>query len=222
MDIYSHRVYIESQRTKEDRQIASSLLRCWKSVGLPDFLQMDNELSFHGSNKYPRSFGMVIKLCLHFGVQPVFIPVSEPWRNGVVEKFNEHYRQRFLRKIAMDTEKDLRAQSLVFEQRHNSSYRYSKLGGKTPLKALSASAQSLRFPDKERAPEHPMEKPVTGRYHVVRFIRGNLKLDIFGELFQVSPDLQYEYVIATIDVKEQKLKIYLNKTQVDEFTYKLR
>ncbi len=29
--------------------------------------------------------------------------------------------------------------SLAFEQRHNSSYRYSKLGGKTPLKALEAA-----------------------------------------------------------------------------------
>ena len=49
-----------------------------------------------------------------------------------------------------------------------------------------------------------------------------MKLNIFGELFQVSPDLQYEYVVAIIDVKEQKLQLYLNKSQVDEFIYQLR
>lgn len=45
MDLFSHRVYIESQRTKEDRQVASSFMRCWKTIGIPDFLQIDNELS---------------------------------------------------------------------------------------------------------------------------------------------------------------------------------
>ena len=58
MDLFSHQIYIESQRTKQDRQVASSLLRCWKVVGVPDFLQLDNELSFRGSNRHPRSPGL--------------------------------------------------------------------------------------------------------------------------------------------------------------------
>ena len=49
-----------------------------------------------------------------------------------------------------------------------------------------------------------------------------MKLNIFGELFPVAPDLIYEYVVATIDVKDQKLKLFLDKTQVDELVYKLR
>lgn len=68
----------------------------------------------------------------------------------------------------------------------------------------------------------PLPKPETGRYHLVRFIRSNLKLNIFGEIFSVAPELQYEYVVATVDVKEQKLKLSLGHTQVDEFKYKLR
>jgi hypothetical protein len=55
-------------------------------------------------------------------------------------------------------------------------------------------------------------------------IRSNLKLNIFGELFHVAPELELEleYVVATIDVKEQKLKLFLDKTQVDEINYTLR
>lgn len=67
-----------------------------------------------------------------------------------------------------------------------------------------------------------MKKPENVRYHIVRFIRGGMKLNIFEELFQVSPDLQYEYVVATIDVHEQKMKLYLNNIEVDEFAYQLR
>jgi putative transposase len=43
-----------------------------------------------------------------------------------------------------------------------------------------------------------------------------------GELFSVPPEVKLEYVVATIDVKEQKLRLFLDKTQVDEFDYKMR
>ena len=68
----------------------------------------------------------------------------------------------------------------------------------------------------------PLKKPESGRYHVIRFIRSNGKLDIFGEKFRLDPALQYEYVVATIDVEEQKLKLFHDQLQVDEFEYKLR
>ena len=139
----------------------------------------------------------------------------------MIEQFNDLYQQKFLAKVIMATEDDLRTGSLAFEQRHNSSYRYSKLGGKPPLKALAASKAKLRFPIEEQAPRHRLKKPETGRYHIVRLIRSDLKLNIFGEIFTVPPEAKREYVVATIDVKEQKLKLFLDKTQVEEFDYKL-
>jgi putative transposase len=75
-------------------------------------------------------------------VESWFIPVAEPWRNGVIEKFNDHYHQKFLNKTVITTDDELAAGSFAFEQRHNCSYRYSKLGGKTPLKALKASTKN--------------------------------------------------------------------------------
>jgi putative transposase len=80
----------------------------------------------------------------------------------------------------------------------------------------------LRFPEEEVIPHRFLKKPENGRYHLVRLIRSDSKLNIFGELFPVAPHLIYEYVVATIDVIDQKLKLFLDKTQVDEFIYKLR
>jgi len=40
--------------------------------------------------------------------------------------------------------------------------------------------------------------------------------------FPVPPELKLEYVVATINVKEEKLKLFLDKTQIEEFDYKLR
>lgn len=208
--------------SKSSQSIIDGLWAIWIRMGMPKNVQIDNAMTFFGSPTHPRGMGPLIRLCLHHGIEPWFIPMAEPWRNGMVEKFNDRYQKMFLAKNVMSTEEELHAGSLEFEHRHNSRYRYSKLKGKTPLKALAASKAKLRFPKEPQAPRHPMQKPETGRYHLVRLIRSNLKLDVFGEMFPVPPKLKYEYVIATINVKEQKLRLFLDKIQVEEFDYKLR
>lgn len=208
--------------SKNSQSVIDGFWEIWKRLGMPNNLQIDNALSFFGSRRHPRGMGPLIRLCLNHGIEPWFIPKAEPWRNGMIEQFNDRYQKMFLRKKVMFTEGDLYAGSLDFEHRHNSMYRFSKLKGKTPLKTLSESKVKLRFPKASDAPKHPLRKPETGRYHFVRFIHSDLKLDIFGETFSMPPELKYEYVIATVNVKEQKLKLFLNKTQVEEFQYKLR
>ncbi|MBU0484864.1 MAG: DDE-type integrase/transposase/recombinase [Proteobacteria bacterium] len=208
--------------SKSGQAIIDGLWLIWKRMGIPNHIQIDNAMSFFGSPTHPRGMGPLIRLCLHNGVEPWFIPMSEPWRNGMIESFNDRYQQMFLAKQVMLSMSDLETSSLGFEQRHNSKYRYSKIGGKTPLRALAASATKLRFPENGAPPRHRLNKPITGRYHLVRLIRRDTKINIFGELFRVPPELMYEYVVATIDVKDQKLQLFLGKSQVEEFDYKLR
>lgn len=221
MDIFSHQVYIESQRTKQDRQVAASLLRSWKVLGLPDYLQLDNELSFRGSNKYPRSPGLVIRLCLYFGVQPVFIPIGEPWRNGVIEKFNDTYNKKFFRRQWFSSYAVLKRQSKYFQRFHNKHHRYSCLKGKTPLEVTQeygfTSNQiggNTKIPDLDTVPD--------GNIILIRFIRSNRILDIFGEKFKVSKSLIYSYVKAVIVTNIHRLQIYLGEELVESFDYHIK
>jgi len=208
--------------SKSSQPMIDGFWTIWKRLGMPNNLQIDNAMSFFGSRRHPRGMGPLIRLCLHHGIEPWFIPMAEPWRNGMIEKFNDRYQKMFLQKNIMTSEEELHAGSLAFEQRHNSKYRFSKLKGRTPVQTLTDSKTKLRFPKEFDAPRHPLKKPETGRYHVVRLIHSDLKLDVFGETFPVPPELKYEYVIATINVKEQKLKLFLDKIQIEEFKYKLR
>jgi hypothetical protein len=164
--------------------------------------------------------GCLIRLCLATGVEPWFIPLAEPWRNGVVEKFNDHYRRGFLRRVFVKGVDDLIRESLIFETKHNTRYRYTKLRGRTPQMAFGNTR--IRLPGSPEPPKHPLPKPEKGRYHLVRFIRGNALLDVFGEKFKMPPEVVYEYVTATIDVARQKLTVQLAKTIVDERDYQLR
>jgi len=207
---------------KSGQTIINGFWGAWKRMGIPERIQVDNAMSFFGSPTYPRGMGPLIRLCLHHGVEPWFIPMAEPWRNGMIENFNDRYQQMFLGKVNMASEDDLRVGSRAFEERHNNKYRYSKLKGHTPLKALAASHTTLRFPTEKEPPTHRLKKPEVGKYHVVRLIRSDLKLNVFGECFSVPPETMLEYVVATIDVKEQKLKLFLDNKQVTDFGYKLR
>jgi putative transposase len=220
MDVFSHRVYIESQRTKEDRQVAASLMRCWKIIGIPDFLQIDNELSFRGSNKYPRSFGIVIKLCLHYDIEPVFIPISEPWRNGVIEHFNDTYSKKFFRRQWFSSYAQLKRQSKNFQTFHNRHHRYSCLKGKMPNEFTQSYGfepitlgPNTKLPDLDQIPD--------GNIILIRFIRSDRILDIFGEKFKVSRDLVYSYVKAVIVTQIHQLQIYLGGELAETFDYQL-
>lgn len=220
MDIFSHQVYIESQRTKEDRQVASSLLRCWKAIGPPDFLLLDNELSFRGSNKYPRSPGLVIRLCLYFDVQPVFIPIREPWRIGIIEKFNDTYNKKFFRRQWFNSYSHLKRQSKNFQRFHNKHHRYSCLKGKTPLEVIrNSNFKPITIGANTKLPQ--LDEVPDGNIILIRFIRSNRLLDIFGEKFKVSKKLVYSYVKAVIVTQIGLLQIYLADELVETFEYQL-
>lgn len=222
VDTATVRCGLHPSLSKSGQMILDGFWGAWKRMGIPERVQIDNAMSFFGSPTHPRGMGPLIRLCLHNGVEPWFIPMAEPWRNGMIEKFNDRYQQRFLGKVVLASMEELQSGSLAFEQRHNSKYRYSKIKGDTPLKALAASNAKLRFPTVEEPPRYRQKKPEIGKYHVVRLIRSDLKLNVFGECFSVPPETMLEYVVATIDVKDQKLKLFLDKKQVDEFDYKLR
>ena len=220
IDLYSHRVYVEAQRTKEDDKIAQTLLRCWKAMGLPDFLQMDNELSFRGSNRYPRAFGLVLRLCLNYGIEPVFIPIGEPWRNGVIEHFNDTYDKKFYQRQWFSSYAMLKRQSKNFQTFHNRHHRYSCLKGKTPLEVIATEKfEPVTLGPNTRLPE--IRQIPDGNISLIRFIRSDRKLDIFGENFEMPKDLVYSYVRAMIVTEIHALQVYLGDELVVVFEYSL-
>lgn len=222
IDLATHRCAVEPLRQRSGPEMIQALWASWTRLGMPAHQQVDNELTFYGSPAHPRGMGNLIRLCLRYGIDVWFIPPGEPWRNGVVEKFNDHWRQKFFARTRLTGEAMLRRESLAYEVRHNGQYRYAALGGRTPAMTLAATAARLRFPPTLEPPHHPLPKPTRGRYHLVRFIRSDRQLDVFGERFRTPPEATYEYVRATIDVARQTLGVYLDNALIDEHPYTLR
>ena len=218
LDLVTRRCGLEPLTSKTET--VRSVWNLWNRLGMPRFAQVDNEMVFYGSPRYPRGLGQFIRLCCLYGVEAVFIPIREPWRNGAVEKFNDHWLYKFYRRVRMESLEELRIESGEFETRHNSRYPYSPLGGKTPLQALAASGARLTFPAKLAGGKLP--KPVQGKYHVVRFIRSDGLLDVFGEKFPMPAEAVYEYVTATVDVAQERMRLRVCGETIDDMAYRLR
>lgn len=78
IDVFLLSCWIEILQSKYNEIIAETLIRIWKRIALPQYLQLDNQSPFRDINRHPRYFGIVIKLCLSLNIQSVFIPLNEP------------------------------------------------------------------------------------------------------------------------------------------------
>lgn len=203
IDVENHHVGVYPIRDKSSQTIAQRLAHFWAVYGMPDYLQMDNELSFRGSNRHPRSFGIVIRLALSQGITPIFIPPSEPWRNGVIEKFNSNLAKYFFSVQMFASYEDLEEKTPGFSEFHNQNHRYSIQGGKTPNQIKSIS-------EKHKLGHINLEDPiplVNGSVIFIRFIRSDRRLTILRTSFTVKKELIYTYVIAEIVVEQHVLLV---------------
>ena len=222
VDVFSACAASEPIRSRATEHVIPGLWSIWTRLGIPSTLQLDNELVFFGNRRYPYALGQVMRLCFQVGVELVFIPIREPWRNSIVEKFNDHWNKKFYQRVKISSFDVLRSESLRFERRHNSTWRYSKLGGRTPNRALAESTAALRFPDRPTPPSMPFAKPSHGRVRFIRFIRSDLQLEIFGQRFPMPPEATHEYVQATIDVASRQMTVSLHDEVIERHPYSFK
>jgi len=71
-----------------------ALVEHWREVGLPDYAQFDNDMTFQGTHRYPDALGRVIRLCLSLAVVPVFVPPQEMGFQAMIESYNGWWQAR--------------------------------------------------------------------------------------------------------------------------------
>lgn len=192
VDLVPRRAGIEIVSDKSDQAVAGGLVALWQRLGVPLRAKFDNGGPFLGA----RGLGLVARLCLHNGVTPVFIPAGEPWRNGVVERFNDTFDKRFFRTERFTSRAALEQRALAFERFHNANHRYTATGGQTPDESSPGSERR----EPQTLEELPEGWPAQGRVEFIRFIRSDRKLRLMRRSFEMPPAVVYEYVTAVLDL----------------------
>ena len=201
IDVVSRKAHIQQYAGQTMDNVIEFLLGFWAENAIPNYLQMDNSASFIGDLIHPRHFSRVVRLCLHVGVEPVFIAPRKPWMNGVIEDFNGDFGEKlWVREHWIDLE-HIRRGAKMFLTRHNNRQdwknREINMGVIAPRKLsenFEINANSL---------------PITeGKVHFIRQVKGDGTISVLNEDFDVGESLVYEYVWATIDTKQGQLMIY--------------
>lgn len=76
------------------KTVVDTLLEHWLAVGLPTYVQFDNDAIFQGPHQHQDSLGRVVRLCLSLGVVPVFAPPREPGFQAAIEAFNGRWQAK--------------------------------------------------------------------------------------------------------------------------------
>lgn len=185
----------------------SHVLKTWEILGIPDGLQIDNDAVFCGGYKTPRLLGQFVRLCLYVGIEPIFLPVGEPERNGDVERFHELWDQAFWKRRRFHSVGQVIRCSPEFEAWYAHSYEPPTLNGQTPAQAhRKTNRRRLTAQEIRQLPE---DLPITeGRVHFIRCVNPEGQISLLNETWHVSRWLTNQYVWATIVTHQRVLKIY--------------
>lgn len=192
--------------SKSGENITQSVIRFWQSYSLPCFLKLDNELSFRGSNRHPRGLGLLLRTALSLNVVPIFIPVSEPWRNGVIERFNQKVEDTLLTQEHNSFE-ELCFHVQQFVQTHNQEHHYSTMGHKTPAELDQEQACFIKplSPDYQLCERPPLDSGNLNEIRFIRLVRSDLTINVLNTVIPVKKELMYTYVEAVLLVNEHRL-----------------
>jgi putative transposase len=228
---HSHKYYLVALRDKWSKKTAlhalahksmdailDFIVSAWQKMGCPKRLKMDNCLDFRGSNRHPRSLSKLMRVCLDLGVQPVFIPICEPWRNGVVENLNGLLDRFLFRTQTFETEKQLHQAVQRMETTINTTHRLSTLQGKTPQEF--ATKAKLRHPPTNYDWRTRDLQFLKGNVTFIRFVRksGRITLTVKDKFF-IGKKYKWHYVMAVVDVAKKRLNVICQGKSIRSFDY---
>ncbi|MCA1606662.1 MAG: integrase core domain-containing protein [Acidobacteria bacterium] len=206
VDLLSHALAQTIRTDKSTESACEHLLGSCSQLGLPDFLQIDNDAAFTGLGRNKRVFGQFVRLCLYLGIELVFIPPAEPERNHVVERINGLWATSFWDKNHFSSLRDLLRKSPKFLTWYET-YAPPALGGLTVQQAASQQQRNKLLCREIK--KLPQELPLAaGRLHFIREVNSRGEINILKEQWKVSKSLAGEYVWATLDTRQEELFIY--------------
>jgi putative transposase len=218
-DAFDGAVCLRLAGSRRMDEVLQFLGECWKDLGLPEQVQLDNARELSGWGPAARHLSRVIRLCLRFGVAPVFIPKAEPQFNGGVENFNGWFQPRlFDRRYSRSG--DLRRELARLQEAVNTQHAHPRLGGKTP--AQHRRGLRLRKLPASFVVPTGRQKLAAGRVIFIRRVSPAGTVSVLSQSYRVGKRHRGLYLRLVIDTGRGTLTAYLNGRVLRRWPYKLR
>jgi transposase InsO family protein len=217
-DVFDGAVCLRLASTRRRDEVLWFLGECWKDLGRPAQVQLDNARELSGWGPAARHLSRVIRLCLRFGVEPVFIPAGEPQFNGGVENFNGWFQPRLLQR-RFTRPGDLRRELARLQEAVNTQHVHPRLGGLTPAQHRRKSRLS-KLPASFVVPTD-RQPLAAGRVIFLRRVSAAGTVSVLSQSFRVGKRHRSLYLRLVIDTGRGWLTAYLNGRVLKRWPYKL-
>jgi transposase InsO family protein len=217
-DVFDGAVCLRLACSRRMDEVLWFLGECWKDLGRPEQVQLDNARELAGWGQSARTLSRVIRLCLRFGVSPVFIPAGEPQFNGSVENFNGWFQEPLLQR-RFGRPGDLRRELARLQEAVNTQHVHPRLHGQTPAQ----HRQGLRLqklPARFVVPTGRLPL-AEGRVTFIRRVSVTGTVTVLSQSFRVGKKHRGLYLRLVLDVGRGRLTAYLNGRVLKRWPYKL-
>src|SRR5512147_236334 len=218
-DAFDGAVCLRLASSRRMEEVLTFLGECWKDLGIPEQVQLDNARELAGWGPAARTLSRVIRLCLRFGIGPVFIPAGEPQFNGGVENFNGWFQPRlFDRRYSRPG--DLRQELARLQEAVNTQHVHPRLGGQTPAQ----HRRGLRLRKLPASFVVPTARPklAVGRVTFIRRVSPAGTVSVLSQSYRVGKRHRGLYLRLVVDTGRGWLTAYLNGRVLKRWPYKLR
>jgi putative transposase len=217
-DAFDGAVCLRLAYSRRMDEVLGFLGECWKDLGRPEQVQFDNARELAGWGPAARTLSRVIRLCLRFGVSPVFIPKGEPQFNGSVENFNGWFQEPLFQR-RFKRPGDLRRELARLQHAVNTQHVHPRLGGQTP----DQHRRGLRLQKLPASFEVPTGKVplAAGRVTFLRRVSAAGTVTVLSQSFRVGKRHRGLYLRLAVDTKRGWLTAYLNGRVLKRWPYKL-
>jgi putative transposase len=199
-------------------EVLCFLGECWKDLGLPEQVQLDNARELSGWGPAARTLSRVIRLCLRFGVSPVFIPKGEPQFNGSAENFNGWFQEPLFQR-RFHRPGDLRRELGRLQEAVNTQHVHPRLGGKTP--AQHRRGLRLRKLPASFVVPTGRQKLAAGRVTFIRRVSTAGTVSVLSQSYRVGKRHRGLYLRLVVDTGRGWLTAYLDARVLKRWPYKL-
>jgi transposase InsO family protein len=217
-DVFDGAVCLRLAYSRRMDEVLGFLGECWKDLGLPEQVQLDNARELAGWGPAARTLSRVIRLCLRFGVSPVFIPKGEPQFNGSVENFNGWFQEPLLQRRYCRPG-DLRRELARLQAAVNSQHAHPRLGGQTPAQHRRG-LRLRKLPARFVVPTGRLPLSA-GRVTFIRRVSAAGMVTVLSQAFRVGKRQRGLYLRLVVDTGRGWLTAYLNGRVLKRWPYKL-
>jgi transposase InsO family protein len=205
-DTYDGAVCLNLGRSRKMEAVLTFLGECWKTLGRPAQMQFDNAREFVGWGPAARYLSRVIRLCLRFRVEPIFIPPARPQHNGSVENFNRWFQSRLLQRHYTRVSA-LKRELARLQEAVNTRHVQQHLGGLAPAQ-YRRRRKLQKLPPRYTVPLDPL--PIAaGRVTFIRQVTRSGTIALLGQSYRVGKRLKGQYLKAVIDTQRRHLTVYV-------------